>query len=68
MTDGPGNILPTIGGLVGIGIMAGAASAVIKQTQKMSGGKKRKNKKLLIQKKLTGGFADSMDERIKRMI
>lgn len=64
MTDEIPNIVPAIGGLVGIGIMAGAANAVIKQTQGMSG--KKKGKKII--KTQNTSFASGMDERIKRII
>jgi len=64
MTDGMDNIVPAIGGLVGIGIMAGVANNVIKQTQGIAG--KKKGKKLT--KVQNTSFAGSMDDRIKRII
>jgi hypothetical protein len=59
MTEGMPDIVGPIGGLVGIGVMAGAANAIINKTQDI-GGKKKKKK--------GNGFSSGMDERIRRMI
>jgi hypothetical protein len=71
MTNGVPNIVPAIGGLMGIGIMAATAGAVIGTVeQQINMGKRRKVKNTA---KWTTtnpfkSFSDGMDERIKRMI
>ena len=72
MTDGVPNIVPAIGGLVGIGIMAGVANQVIKtvgeQSQPKKKSKNRKNPNYVPNPYGQVSFASNMDERIKRMI
>ena len=66
------NIVPAIGGLVGIGIMAGVANEVVKTVEEQSQPKKkaknRKNPNYIPNPYGSVSFSDSMDERIKRMI
>jgi len=60
MADG---LIGGLGGLVGIGVMAGAANAVIKQTQPKKD-RKRKDRRVYKSK----SFMHTMDGRIKRML
>ena len=63
MTNVVPNIVGPISGLVGIGIMAGAANTVIKQIKP----KKDKSKNRIKNYKLKS-FSDTMDKRIKNML
>ena len=67
MTNGVPNIVPAIGGLVGIGIMAGVANEVIKTVgeQTQPKGKKKKVKQLINTQK---PFSNDIEEKIRRMI
>ena len=72
MTNGVPNIVPAVGGLVGIGIMAATAGAMINIVNKeVNKGKPKKYQvkgPKWVEKNPLGNFSSNMDERIKRMI
>lgn len=67
MTDGVPNIVPTIGGLVGIGIMAGAANQVIKTVGKQTNVKGKK-KKMLYNTNHSSFSSNSIEQKIRKII
>jgi hypothetical protein len=71
MTDGVPNIVPAIGGLVGIGIMAGVANQVVKQVGEQANPnvkKKKRNPNYVPNPYGQTSFSSNMEDRIKRMI
>jgi hypothetical protein len=77
MTDGVPDVMPMIGGLIGIGIMAGVANQLVRnvgeqtrerEQEPKQKSKKKKNANYVPNPFGNASFSSTMDERIKRML